>query len=227
VTCGACWSELEIPDDAWRAVVQAGLEAPDGTAGRSAYEHMLWCQGFRFGYRLAVDAPRCTGCGNALELQAALADPEVHCTQCGQAARFSKVPDWFAELAPRARLLFGVPDEAVEQQTAPAALHPVLMSCLNCGAKLEIKSDTERVTTCAYCEADHYVPDDVWRRLHPTKKRTPWYVVLGDPVSVVARPSPAAAPRIACSACDTVVLLSTTYVTAKGTLCESCYRASS
>jgi hypothetical protein len=39
---------------------------------------------------------------------------------------------------------------------------------------LTITADAERTTTCRYCEASVFIPDELWRRLHPAKTMRTW-----------------------------------------------------
>jgi hypothetical protein len=58
----------------------------------------------------------------------------------------------------------------------PEAARPVLMQCPGCGGPLAITHDSPRTTRCQHCKADVYLPDDLWRRLHPAKTVREWYV---------------------------------------------------
>ena len=34
----------------------------------------------------------------------------------------------------------------------------------------------DRIVICEYCETNVYLPDDLWLRLHPAKKKNRWFV---------------------------------------------------
>lgn len=92
-------------------------------------------------------------------------------------------PDWLAPLVPSLRRCFGdEPPERAEPGAAPVQVEgagkPVSMSCPECGAGLKITSEMPRTSTCQYCSADFYLPDDLWLRLHPAVKASRWYVEL-------------------------------------------------
>jgi DNA-directed RNA polymerase subunit RPC12/RpoP len=55
-------------------------------------------------------------------------------------------------------------------------MRPVLFSCARCGANLEVTADTKRILTCSYCDSDLFLPDALWRALHPVQKRRPFWV---------------------------------------------------
>jgi hypothetical protein len=51
------------------------------------------------------------------------------------------------------------------------------MACPSCGGALKSAADTQRTTSCEFCGSSVYLPDDLWRRLHPAKKAQPWISV--------------------------------------------------
>ena len=114
------------------------------------------------------------------------------------------------------------------------ALRPVMMSCLHCGGALEITSETSRIVACQYCDTDHYLPDELWRRLHPLKKRTPWYLFCGDAEWGQEPPTPAErraerrAERkqvlIKCARCGDHVPRRKAFYTEDGEVCASCFK---
>ena len=53
---------------------------------------------------------------------------------------------------------------------------PILFCCPNCGATLPIRADSMRVLTCSHCEADSYLPAEVWHRLHTVRRRRVFWV---------------------------------------------------
>lgn len=93
-------------------------------------------------------------------------------------------PDWLAERMPSLRRVLGTERaDAADERAAPVKLDdapgPVTMDCPECGAALKIDTQTPRTTTCQYCSADLYLPDELWRGLHPVSTAARrWYVEL-------------------------------------------------
>jgi hypothetical protein len=88
-------------------------------------------------------------------------------------------PDWLRSFVPTVRRLFGAQHEGEAGAPGPEVANeprPVVMACPNCSASLSISTGNERTTTCQYCKTDIYLPDDLWRRLHPVKKAERWYI---------------------------------------------------
>jgi hypothetical protein len=50
------------------------------------------------------------------------------------------------------------------------------MACPRCGGGLEITETSGRLFQCNFCSVDVYLPDEIWRRLHPLKKMLPLYI---------------------------------------------------
>lgn len=50
------------------------------------------------------------------------------------------------------------------------------MTCPQCGAALHLTAGSQRTTSCQFCNVDVFLPDDLWRRLHPVKVVQPWWV---------------------------------------------------
>ena len=100
--------------------------------------------------------------------------------------RSSEPPDWL--VVPSLRRLFGAQQEAPEPSVVvDDSARPVVMSCPKCSATLDLDEKSKRLTTCGDCGTDVYLPDDLWRRLHPVKQAERWYVEYEGPSSVARR----------------------------------------
>jgi hypothetical protein len=52
----------------------------------------------------------------------------------------------------------------------------VVLNCPKCGGALTITAESTRMTPCEFCQAQVYLPDDLWQALHPVKTARRWYV---------------------------------------------------
>jgi len=188
-TCPGCQADVEVPASQWRQALRAPnvgtlLSAdatelhrspPRKTAGGPA--------------RLAVDwrvaaAPPCLSCGELLEASDATwraPEPSLQCGGCGGTTRFA-APGLDVEL-PTTSLthvaaLEGAPAPAGVAATADDGRQPIAMSCPSCAAGLHITVEDQRTTTCAYCNASVYIPDALWRQLHPAKRAEDWNAIF-------------------------------------------------
>jgi len=66
------------------------------------------------------------------------------------------------------------PEGGVSDEKQPVS-EPVAYSCPQCAGSLMIDG-TDRLVKCSYCETRVYLPDDLWLRLHPAKKKSRWFI---------------------------------------------------
>jgi len=241
VECRSCLTRLKLDGDDWKGLLESGDEDYGALGANQYLTGNIFGAGRKFVYYIKPEQPRCPACGETLYLGQLdpLQDDQVICTSCGHRSATFTTPDWLRAELPRARQVFCAKREGESDDATPdpAALRPILMSCLHCGGKLEITSETERIVACEFCDTDHYVPDDVWRRMHPIKKRTPWYVFFGDAEinAAAAAPPPAAGGTATaaerkvrhtkCARCGVKAPSASCFYTEIGELCSDCYRA--
>ncbi len=183
--CEACDSVLSVPADYWKNMFSL----------RSEVDHFGLTEGKTRGSslvsgekRLLVSwgpqRPLCIHCGALLDLSTAPpgTDGEVPCA-CGGTTPTFPPPPWLAQGDPSVMQIFGAPRQA-PPGVAPAESHTqtglslVSFACPDCGANLKVTTDSPRVLRCSYCQSDSFLPDALWRALHPAKKRTPFYVAF-------------------------------------------------
>jgi DNA-directed RNA polymerase subunit RPC12/RpoP len=186
--CEACGSVLPLKADYWKNMfsLRSDVDQFGLTEGKTRGSSLT--DGER---RLLVSwgpqRPPCIHCGALLDLAAAPpgTDGEVPCA-CGGATPTFPPPPWLAQSDPGVMQIFGAPREgppggAPASPATPAAqagLSLVSFACPDCGANLKVTPDLPRVLRCTYCQSDSFLPDALWRALHPVKKRTPFYVAF-------------------------------------------------
>lgn len=185
VACGICRSTLEIGPALWKSVLgfrkfaeEMGI-VPGKTRGSSLTDGEL-----RILIRWGPEEPTCSACGSVLPAASVPTggDGALTCT-CGASIPTFPVPAWLAEVEPTALQLFGAPragSPADSPVSVAEAVRPVLFGCPQCGANLKVTGDSKRVLTCNYCDSDLYLPDALWRTLHPVRKRSAFWVRFSD-----------------------------------------------
>ncbi len=128
--------------------------------------------------------PSCPQCGEHVDFGPLLTQRgplhHVPCGSCGTACPTYPVPDWVRGQFNRAIQVFGGEEPSSEpdgtalevEQTA----EPVAMTCPSCDGGLTIDATTRRTTTCPYCSSSIYIPDGLWKILHPVKKKQFWTI---------------------------------------------------
>ncbi len=190
-TCPHCQGSVTVPTRLWqralRAVNVSALVDGDGQHILDRHEEIKDATADRklvLQRRIAA-APTCLGCGGALPMDGAgWREPEVAlvCGSCGVTTRFGPpgldLGEGTVPLTHVAAPEGGEgPDDAADV-TAGDGLAPIAMSCPSCAAGLSISVADQRTTTCGYCQASVYIPDDLWRQLHPVKKAAAWNAIF-------------------------------------------------
>lgn len=132
-----------------------------------------------------IEAPSCSQCGtrfHAANIATGSTD-SVSCVACG--CEFSTYPagDLTQKSAPNLVQFFGAAREntpAIDLAKSEST-KPVSFACPDCNGNLKITARHERTVTCEYCGSDCFLPDALWRRLHPVRGRCTWYFRFHDP----------------------------------------------
>lgn len=166
VSCRSCLRETAIPADFWKNLYEAGF-------GAGRFSGKINC---------AVEKDRkqpvCSRCQEPLatdEVATGSTEP-VKCASCGTAHPTFPVPKWLT-WSKYAEQVFASEDAG--KSAGPDGEKPVAISCIKCGAPLEVTSATPRNATCRYCNTVQYLPDQLWLSLHPVTIKQDWYIRCG------------------------------------------------
>jgi uncharacterized integral membrane protein len=182
--CGACQADTPVHDGLWAVLLprvdDRYHEMPEGVPERFS----RGIDGLTYHCSFARSAPRCDKCGVALPLDATPgAERDVFCTSCGDGASVYPAPEWLRTIVPSAQQIYSVDRGGGAEARRGVPLggvvespQPIVMPCPQCGGALHLGGDSERVVKCKFCSADVYLPDDLWRRLHPVRTVREWFV---------------------------------------------------
>ncbi len=135
---------------------------------------------FKYSYwRLEL---RCSSCKKPLSIPE-VPDNSIHrCAECEAPYYVYAIPEWLQKLVPSARFCCtlqpppkGDTDDK-EVEIDEDSTKPVVMSCPQCAGALSVSARSERIMECLYCNSEVYVPDAIWKRLHPVRKTEEWFV---------------------------------------------------
>ena len=181
-TCESCHSILAVTGPDWKNMFsfRSSAEQFGLTEGKTRGSSMSDGER-RFLVSWGPQRPVCVACGALLDLKHAPpgTDGEVPCA-CGKTTTTFPPPAWLAESDPSILQIFGAPRDRPSgaASTVETAISPISFACPDCGANLKITVESTRVLRCAYCQADSFLPDALWRAIHPVKKRTPFFVAF-------------------------------------------------
>ncbi len=184
VNCAHCLRDVRVPDEIWRAVFDgyerhyAQLPVGERSPGTFSVE------GLRVRYEYAHGSLACEKCGKQFgsDSLAVGDDRDFSCRHCGDPASAYRPPAWLAQLIPTVVQLYSIDPggsgstDAIRFEPPKEAVRPVVMACPQCSGSLSVTVESDRILACRYCRADIYLPDEVWRRLHPVKTVTPFFV---------------------------------------------------
>lgn len=178
VTCASCFNKVHVPAEIFAGFLNDFEEEYDGLAEREGSGGTLMSGSGTYKYGHWRLAPRCSSCKKPLSLPDS--EGTVSC-QCGVKYQMYKAPEWLAGKVPSVMRCISleapVNDSSAEPDTAlgSGSAKPVVMSCPQCSGALSISSENERIMSCQYCDSEVFIPDAVWKRLHPVKTVEGWY----------------------------------------------------
>ena len=175
VRCDMCHKTANLKPGYWESVLGTVLEDIHQEAGGFSLN-------FSTDVSWKVKAPECPKCSAELPVEGVPtgAVDDLICPSCGARASTYPSPEWMKQLLPSIAQVFCGRRAAAagEGDIRVVGAKPVVLSCPSCGGSLKVTSESERTVTCGYCDADVYLPDDLWSRLHPKKTAATWYLRL-------------------------------------------------
>lgn len=180
--CDNCSYEMTVKVDYWKDPMETLDDCHNELAPGEIYAMSYMGSGSRMKYGPQV--PLCNECNTPLPVDTIRPghSGQIQCTSCGAKTPTYPPPQWLVQMIPSCRQIYGgepdsdQPGGAVAPEGPQKAQKPVAMSCPQCGAGLSFTSADERLVPCKFCGADVYLPDAIWRRLHPVKRSQRWYV---------------------------------------------------
>ena len=174
--CDHCLETSEAKPKYWD-IIPSALEYSSESPGKASG----WSQNFRTDIDCMITAPKCPSCKTLLPAAriAAGTDGDTLCPSCGEDINTYPAPEWLKKVCPNVEQIFGA-EKSGQIETDSSKVKPITFLCPDCNGNLKITAKEARVITCQYCDSDCYLPDGLWRRLHPVRTRSWWYVRLRD-----------------------------------------------
>lgn len=127
----------------------------------------------------------CDVCGASIDLQTIPLGQQSNtpCAQCGTARIAYPPPAWLKHELPALELIVGgerdpADHPAGSEPVVASEPKPVALACPSCQAGLRVGSDRARTILCQFCNTSVYLPDKLWRVLHPVNRVQPWTIVF-------------------------------------------------
>jgi DNA-directed RNA polymerase subunit RPC12/RpoP len=170
--CVRCGSVLTFPPDSWDRVFRTALRDGPRLAEGEGQQLTVLGGGYNFRITFGRQHPRFAGSKRPLDMEGVVPgtarDPES-----GEACPVRAIPEPWGSRYPGIRLLVGESVDLLPGKNDSShvfrfakADHPLPFSCPQCGAPLE-SDGSERQMPCRHCSTTIFIPDDLWRKLHP------------------------------------------------------------
>ncbi|NOY93604.1 MAG: hypothetical protein GXP55_20660 [Deltaproteobacteria bacterium] len=180
--CPHCLEEAQIPAEVWKTILEDFDEQHESLSEGQGAVSVMMVDASNIRHEHKKHVPSCEKCGapfgvNQLPVGT---DTNFACTQCGDPASTHPVPQWLRRLVPTARQFYstepGAGGASALSLESAQSIKPVAMACPACGGSLAATTESERIMACRFCHTDVYLPDDVWRRLHPVATVKEWFI---------------------------------------------------
>ena len=129
--------------------------------------------------------PRCQKCKSELEkdqywdfgeILAAVPAGHIKCKRCGEPHTVRKEGEFVDKIVgPDVIALVG--EIEAPKADASKAGKVMMFACLACGAGLKADGSSRSVE-CTYCNADNFLPNELWMRLHPVPKPVVFFMLV-------------------------------------------------
>lgn len=183
-----------ISESLFKNIILDAEEAFPSMGWGQGYSTNVTSEGLRVTFSVAKTRPGCSTCDTALPEQALSYDGELRCTHCGAANDVRPSPYWLTGMVPSATQIVGAVREG--QRDGLVQDRMVTLACHACSQLIEARCDTGRLSACPNCQAQIWLPDEVWERLHPEPEVRRWYIRLeGEVPGLLADQETEAAPR--------------------------------
>ncbi len=180
-SCTSCFESISIPPDRIAGFLNDFEEEYEGLSDGQGSGGTLMCGSGTFEYGCWRLEPRCSSCKTPLEIPEVQGSSIVRCSKCATEYHLFPSPEWLQKLVPSARFCCttqpppGDNDDKVVEIDEDST-KPIVMSCPQCAGALSVSARSERIMECGYCNSEVYVPDAIWKRLHPVSKTEEWFV---------------------------------------------------
>jgi len=186
VLCPGCGKDLELSLDVWKTVLEDSLEQASFLEdGEGSSSTIFGSYNYKVLYgRLA---PRYDDTKDDIDIDMLLEKLDqghVLHPESGAPTRVRRLPEQYRDTFKGVVALIGedpsqLPGASEGLPMKTGLSGPIAFGCPNCGGSL-IVDGTSRMVDCRFCETQVYMPDDLWRRLHPVKKEKRWFLLFDE-----------------------------------------------
>jgi hypothetical protein len=170
IPCSSCQQGVTFKNKYWEVMLE-DLDNDYDQGGGSYTINM------ETNIKWVAERPKCVKCDAELHVDdiPVGTDHDVPCPSCGERNTTYPAPDFAKEVLPSLSQIYCAEREGAAPRTEDE-VKPVVLTCPNCRGTLTAGARSERTLSCQYCGADVFLPDDLWKVLHPAKTAAKWFV---------------------------------------------------
>lgn len=187
VECPNCSTKVNLHAEWWRVNILSNQNFKVAKRCLEGEARSLDVSGSDIEYDLAYGQqfPRCRKCNDELSedeywtldeiKQAADSAEYIQCKRCNEQISIRKADDLIYSIVdhPVIALIGEDSDKKIEKNYTGKAM---MFACMSCGAGLKADGNN-RVVECQYCNTDNFLPEELWRRMHPIPKPEIFYML--------------------------------------------------
>lgn len=190
-TCGNCLKPVVFAEEHWAHLFASLQILPMLKVRREAEVVRLTFNEDRtagFEGTVVRGAPCCLQCGQVLVIPDGMGRlffqqrVELTCQHCSSLTIFAPPRQnptlQHCSLTHVAALEGGQVPEGRTSMSPSEAVKPITMACPSCGGALSFTAESSRTAACGFCDASVYIPDGLWRQLHPVKTAKEWNLIV-------------------------------------------------
>ena len=174
VRCTACQGDNRIEAERIATYLQDAAEGVSDIMDEIKFKH------FRDGHP-------CPECGSPVDLTRIPVGVEssTPCEKCGAPIFSFPPPPWLKEQLPGLVQVYGAERDPADLPASGTPLavgeektkaKPIVTACPQCNGSLSVTADSPRTMACTFCGASVFLPEELWRTLHPVKRVAPWSI---------------------------------------------------
>ena len=184
IECSSCGAAIDLSMDVWKTVLDDAIEeAPFTEEGMGS--SMSVFGNYKYSMVRGRLQPRYQGTKDEIEddvIFAGLKKSYVTHPETGEKTSVRELPPMYSSEFAGVVALVGEESSLIPGENKENAIEvtdssqPVAFACPQCGGNLVVSGE-QRLETCKYCETRVYLPDDLWRILHPIKTKRTWFLL--------------------------------------------------
>ncbi len=162
--CNYCHSNIKVDDEIWQDIFDKNNVVTS-------------CLDYEIDIEKRKTKPVCPNnkCKQEIQIDDIPIDSDktIICKSCKKEIHNYPAPEWLKKYSEHGTLPVLIIGVEPKKETG---FKTVVTKCISCGASMKISLETPQICNCEHCNSSQYLPDEVWKKLHPVSRRKEWYI---------------------------------------------------